>query len=77
MQIHARFWKLEHTACVNCTSELGCAKVQKLLSLYNTLNNYKTKNFKEYVEMVNFSDAKTEKILDCRSVNEINQIPRL
>ena len=70
-------WKLEHSACINCTSELGCAKVQKLLSLYNTLNNYKPKNFKEYLEMVNFSDAKTAKILACHSVTEITQMPRL
>ena len=71
------FWQLDHTNCAGCSSEIGCCKVNKLLSLYETLDRYRPRDFDDYVKMTNYADDKQAKILACKSVGEIEKMPRL
>ena len=70
-------WKLEHSNCFGCSSELGCDKVVKLMLLMMLPMTYKPNSFEDFQKMQQRIDELHEQILHSQTKEELDKIPTI
>jgi len=68
-------WKADHENCIGCPSELGCDKMVKMLATMMIPMMYSPKNFEDYQSMIHHIESLNNRILDAKTLEELNLIP--
>ena len=68
-------WKLEHSNCFGCPSELGCGKVVHLMLLMMLPMMYKPSNFEDFQKMQQRITELQDRVLQAQTADELKEIP--